>query len=229
MVCTADTTRPVPPARRAAFTLVELLVVIAVIGILLGILIPALTNAIAIMSATKAEARVEAVAQGVHQFHAEWGYFPGQNPNDTWGSITESNGSAFLGEVLFVEGNDPDTFPSEKYVGYEEGLVARTDDWGREDYAQYTLLDGMKDTKAICYYPSIPGRAGLEQYDVGHNTDYTPDDQDGFRALIRDPRFDDNPQADPDSDDQPYKPGEFILVAPGKDRDYFTSDDITNW
>jgi prepilin-type N-terminal cleavage/methylation domain-containing protein len=228
MVCTAETTRPVPPARRAGFTLVELLVVIAVIGILLGILVPALTNAIAIMSATKAEARVEAVAQGVHQFHAEYGYFPGQNPNDAWGDITDENGSAFLGEVLFVDPQGgEEVFPSEKYVGYEEGLVARTDDWPPHGYDQYTLLDGMKDSRAICYYPSIPGREGLEQYDVDHNTDYTPDDQDAFRGLIRDARFDDD--GDVDADDQPHKPGEFILIAPGKDREYFTTDDITNW
>ncbi|MFW6066545.1 MAG: type II secretion system protein, partial [Planctomycetota bacterium] len=91
--------------RHGAFTLVELLVVVAIIAILVSILVPAVSKAIDIAAASRTRARMQAIAQGAHQFKGEFGYFPGQNPSDDDDNDLLNNGygSALLGKFLFVE------------------------------------------------------------------------------------------------------------------------------
>lgn len=210
----------VSPSRRTrsdceamGFTLVELLVVIAIIGTLVGLLVPAVTKALDIAADSRTRARIHSIAQAVHQYKADLGYFPGQHPDDD----LNNGGSAFLGQALFA---DVDT-PSEKYLAYEEGIMATDNDWGPQGYPQFTLVDGTDDQMAICYYPSAPGQTGLSQYNEDNNEQYTQDNTGGdFNDFIEDERFDGT---------RPYKSGEFLLIAPGRDREYFTNDDITNW
>lgn len=65
-----------PRTRRHAFTLVELLVVIAVIGLLIGVLLPALQGARSEARASIVASNLRTVAQGVGQYVAENEFLP---------------------------------------------------------------------------------------------------------------------------------------------------------
>jgi prepilin-type processing-associated H-X9-DG protein/prepilin-type N-terminal cleavage/methylation domain-containing protein len=68
-------------ARRTAFTLVELLVVIGILAILMGILVPALTKTREQANAIKCSANLRSIGQAVQAYvYANDGYFaPGRN------------------------------------------------------------------------------------------------------------------------------------------------------
>jgi hypothetical protein len=78
----------------------------------------------------------------------------------------------------------------------------------------------------ICYYPSRPGTGGrppADQYAYDHNNVHTDDHcaPGDFHEFIEDPRYDDPAR--------PVRDGEFLLIAPGADRRYFTQDDVVNY
>ncbi|MAT69141.1 MAG: hypothetical protein CMJ58_06410 [Planctomycetaceae bacterium] len=67
-----------PPSARsaAAFTLVELLVVIAIIGVLIGLLLPAIQSAREAARRTQCQSRLRQLALAVQNYHDVRGHFP---------------------------------------------------------------------------------------------------------------------------------------------------------
>jgi len=199
------------------FTLVELLVVITIIMLLAGILVPAVSNILASAHATKASARIATLAGGLSTYVTHYSLYPGQDDisalGDGSGQIT---GSTRLAWAMFTPrgGTIAADFPSNGYVDYEAEWLLNAGGSRNDDY----LSDGFVKEKAICYYPSIPGRSGMAQYDFDHNADLTGGSESEFEEFIEDPRF-----------DGPVKDGTYLLIAPGEDGEYFTEDDKTNW
>ncbi|MCK4601005.1 MAG: prepilin-type N-terminal cleavage/methylation domain-containing protein [Phycisphaerae bacterium] len=197
----------------AAFTLVELLTVIFIIGLLASILMPTIGSILGAARAAESTARIQALAGAIMSFHRDHHYYPGQRGSNPYGSRSE-----WLARAMFTdEDATPPSFPaSSKYMSFKEGWLYDTD----------VLSDGFPREMAICYYPARLGGSGLGQYVYADNDVFTnPAPTDGneaeFHNFIEDTRFGET--------GAPYNPGEFLLIAPGKDREYFTSDDPKNW
>jgi prepilin-type N-terminal cleavage/methylation domain-containing protein len=82
-------------ARASAFTVIELLAVIAIIGILLAILIPSVASARATANKARTRAQFNQWAAAIELFRSEYGYYP------AFDSTFKVNGGATAADHLF--------------------------------------------------------------------------------------------------------------------------------
>lgn len=110
-----------------------------------------------------------------------------------------------------------------------------------------TISDRTTRPMPVLYYPSRPGRTGVSidydydghgaqpkafnayKYEDNHDYDYERNKKTSlafrrFTNFITDGRFDRTPHDV--TDDKPYNPGAFLIIAAGMDRIYFTPDDV---
>lgn len=78
--------RPLSP-RKSAFTLIELLIVIAIIGILMSLLFPAVNSAIDAARKAQAKNDVVQIATAITAYETEYGRLPGTGANDVTQNI----------------------------------------------------------------------------------------------------------------------------------------------
>lgn len=214
----------------AAFTLVELIVVMFIIGLLMALLVPTIGYIVRLGVTVGAQTRVDKLANAAEGYKLETGHYPGRRDTDRIGSKAnpgEYTGSQILAACVFDYpysdiGGNPGPDPASKYGGYEEGETLFTFDEGGDDERQQTLSDGFWGTPmAICYYVSWPGQTGRDQFHEADNSVYTAEHyatgQD-FTTFITDPSY-----------GLPYNDKTFLLISAGPDRKFFSDDDATNW
>lgn len=213
-------------ARRSsglAFTLIELLVVISIIALLVGILLPSIGMAIKQASDARTSARIAELSGGCNMYRTENGFYPGQQYADQLGSNSSGKftGSQWLAKSLFSDPDATPTYPHPKYAP----LKADSDLIDPKHSGIGAISDRNKaadKVMPILYYPARVGVSGLGQYQSADNADHvsgnTGPGSKSFNDFIRDERF--------GSTTTPYNPGAFLLIAAGRDRLYFTDDDI---
>lgn len=229
---------PAHPPTRTGFTLVELLMVVLIISILVGILMPVVVGVMKLAVITKSQQRVAILGVGTVAYQKDNGRYPGQ---DDWGKTQLGSpqlhtGSELLAMALF---SDPDgsNFPKSNYAQYQpnDTLFTCTDVTpNRVNVISDCWPKGQ--TMPICYYPARLGETGVGMYHESDNnvfTDPKHDSADTFTKSVTHPSLAAVP-ADPATgrlkiDASPAKMGQFILIAPGADRKYFSTDDLNNY
>ncbi|MBL7133294.1 MAG: prepilin-type N-terminal cleavage/methylation domain-containing protein [Phycisphaerae bacterium] len=213
----------------AAFTLVELIVVMFIIGLLMALLVPTIGYTVRLSLSVGAKTRVHKLANAAEGYKMKTGYYPGQRDTSQLDTYT---GSQILAACVFdylyeyiettpfgdeTDPNYPRCYPKSTYCGYEEDESLET----LNDEAN-TLSDGFwVESMAICYYVSWPGQTGTGQFHETDNDEYTTGniaDGEDFTTFITDPSY-----------GLPYNDKEFLLISAGPDREFFSDDDATNW
>ena len=238
--------------RNAGFTLVELLTVVIIIGLLVAILLPTVTSAIKTAMAANSRTRVNSLDKGCELYKKEYQLYPGQRyMTDATRGLNGSGGSKTGSQVLaasmylFNVTNPTDTtqVPRGGFDTYKDEFLVKD---GKQPGISATdrpfyLSDGFprQQAYAILYYPAVPGSNNSSyvsdsnpNYRYEHNqphTDFLPVNADGtnqktkFFTTITDDRFGTGNLS------KPFRYNMFLLIAPGPDRKYFTSDDIKNF
>lgn len=167
----------------------------------------------------KTRTRIAELSDGCYRYKQDYKYYPGQaRPAEIGGGEGQSSGAQILARAMFtkVEYNGEVRHGVSNYATYREDELLDAD-------GIRGLISDMypHDPMPILYYPSRIAVSGMAQYVEADNAVHTDAHKGGdFHEFIKDKRF---------GTDHPQMDGEFLLIAPGADRKYFTEDDLTNW
>jgi len=154
--------------------------------------------------------RINELSDGCSVYKSDTKFFPGQQTLD-W--VGRNSGAQVLARAMFTGDGQ---WPTSYYAAYRAGDLIDAN--GRRN----VISDQYDDPMPILYYPSRIGVSGVAQYVEADNAVHSDPHKGGdFQAFIRDTRF--------GASDTPHMEDEFLLIAPGDDRKYFTDDDIVNW
>ncbi|MHC4563661.1 MAG: type II secretion system protein [Planctomycetota bacterium] len=237
---------------RAGFTLVELLVVISIIGLLVGILMPTIRAVLMQAYAADTQARIKSLSSGAITFKQDHQRYPGQDTYLEHGTpgggstIYTYSGSQVLAAHLFglydesKPSNPADLTdgPYERFNSDYTGAITPT-----SDYAVYkpdmlrtrndrplTIVDCFPKARPLLYYMSAVG-LGVDQFHYTQNSVYTGEGDSKLEQSFK--KFTVDHTVDQDLYGSGTKPavreGQFLLISPGKDKEYFTNDDLRNW
>jgi type II secretory pathway pseudopilin PulG len=206
--------------------LIELLVVIAIIGMLIGILVPSIASALSSGYGTRTLTHMRVLEGGIDAYHLDHRIYPGQD-SVRWGKqyrqINGLSATEHLVRCLFSD-RSKDAFrdgwePVNGYANVDEDLLDNEDGTRSRTGKPYVPLDGFPKPLTITYWPSITYRDQTSRFDDNCNSgDLIKPKEGSFNDFIEDPQS-----------DRPFGYGRYLLIAPGPDRRYFTTDDITNF
>lgn len=122
-------------ARRAAFTLIELLTVIAIILVLAGLLLHIAGNANTKASLSKAQAEIQAMSSALEHYYADNGTYPRNSDTDILNAqpasgsappdpSTYKNAGYYLYQVLSGYGTNAAGAPNKAYMPFTPGQLS---------------------------------------------------------------------------------------------------------
>jgi prepilin-type N-terminal cleavage/methylation domain-containing protein len=192
-------------SQRAAFTLVELLTVIAIIAVLMGLLFPALNSAKDPARKTQAGADVKAIVTAIKAFQAEYGKYPMPATDQGTDKIYSGSTQANVMNILRANENIVNT----RQISYIEPKMTKSAN---------SKVGGLNPTDGIYYDPWGASSAGTGgTYFIAMDGNY-----DGALTGSGLPAY---------AGTSIPSPSQYGAVAYsyGKDGKIGTSDDVVSW
>ena len=224
---------------RKAFTLIEVLVVVAIIAMLVAITVPAVQQAMDLARNATVKAQLHSLELGLDMFKSDRLAGNGSYPpsNDT--NQPSKSGAELLCDFLVgidLKGFDPTgnyglTDPRRPpYIKLE---TAEFEDYGTNPDDGLDYIMKCKWEMPILYYRATPGEpltsgnvanfyteADNESFITSYTSGADPyPNTGGFDTYITNPQI----------SNVPYKADSFILISAGKDKIYGTEDDVKNF
>ena len=108
--------------REKAFTLIELLIVIAIILILVAIALPNFLEAQIRAKVTKATGELRSIGTALEVYYLDWGYYPGESES-TWAEQSENEKGLrrLTTPISYISAIPEDPFPDKSGAGYSPG------------------------------------------------------------------------------------------------------------
>ena len=225
--------------KRKAFTIVELLVVVAIIALLVGIMVPAVRGALDRAKDLAVKTQLASISTGLELFKSDAGDYP-----ESLDTVAGKPGAQLLCDALlgvdlkgpFVNGQQKNPYIKQEGIDFFP--------YGPDLSNQTYVMQG-KWGHAILYYRAAPGAMlatdAIDQiYDADDNANSIP----AFSGLTDDPLADatgtyksfysyiTNVQIGNPADlnaAAPFNAESFILISAGKDGIYGNEDDIANF
>src|ERR1039457_896052 len=106
-----------------AFTLIELLTVIAIIAVLIGLLFPAIKMALLKAEITKTQAGISGLSTAFRAYYTEYGKWPAIEPDPTKSTILVSSGLIGLLRGQDISAFNDANLPAVSYNGNPRHIV----------------------------------------------------------------------------------------------------------
>jgi len=109
-------------SRKKAFTLIELLIVIAIILILIAIALPNFLEAQIRARVTKATGELRSIYTALEMYYNDWGFYPGESES-TWSEQSENEKGLrrLTTPISYISSIPEDPFPAKSGQGYDVG------------------------------------------------------------------------------------------------------------
>jgi prepilin-type N-terminal cleavage/methylation domain-containing protein len=223
---------------RTAFTLIELLTVVAIIGLLITMVVPTIGSIMKAMTTASTQVRIASLTAGARAYKmGETGnrFYPGQDdPKGLFetGSALSGNykekASAYLAKCLFSDADGKFPPPVDRWAPYEVGMLDDAD--GTDTDVPYTILDTHSHTLAIVYYVSRKRKSGADQFVVTDNKEYTENNVDMESGVNHDEKFR-NYVAPGETEESVmvHMDGEFVIHAADPETRYYFEGKLKNW
>jgi len=157
--------------RSKAFTLIEMLVVIAIIALLLGILVPAVTNTLQSAKKTKAATQCGAIADAVKLFYNDYGYLPAPLTAQGFAPGTGEDAAGYFDEddskqILQVLMAEPENYNNNHSLNPKQKIFIDLEDMEEDG----TMLDPWGNQYLIKLDRDFDGKVSYESGSEGFRT-----------------------------------------------------------
>jgi len=161
-----------PASRRAAFSLLELVITVSIISILAGSVAPSLGRRLAKSRDAQRVADIRTIQEAIELFHVDQGRWPLADPNSAYGNWDVSHDGGFIAELQragFLLDDVGDPLDSDvhhyRYRVFPQGT------FGCKGFTSFYVL-GIREFESEAYADANSGFFACDGRDFGDEFDY---------------------------------------------------------